>query len=125
MKQEFAFTFAADSCAACGGFCCVGESGYIFLELSEAQAIASLLGLSLEEFSARFLKRVGARYSLIERPYKFFLGYACIFFDAARGGCMVYDARPRQCREFPFWESNRSLSFNEVVKQCPFIKPSS
>jgi Fe-S-cluster containining protein len=29
---------------------------------------------------------------------------ACAFLDGAR--CTVYEARPTQCRTFPFWKEN-------------------
>ena len=30
----------------------------------------------------------------------------CVFFDSERRSCKVYALRPRQCRTWPFWESN-------------------
>lgn len=122
-KEGFSFAFAPDSCRECGGFCCIGESGYIFLNRAEIEAMSALLGLEVAEFGARFLRKVGYRYSLLEKPEAKGRGWACIFFDEAQGGCAVYEARPRQCREFPFWESNRNKTFHEVKEQCPFLKP--
>ncbi|MGP1449792.1 MAG: YkgJ family cysteine cluster protein [Wolinella sp.] len=122
-KDGFLFAFAPDSCAECGGFCCVGESGYIFVNHTEIDRIAALLGLCVDEFGSRYLKRVGARYSLIEKREVSGDGYACIFFDENKRECMIYAERPKQCREFPFWESNRLKKFNEVSEQCPFLKP--
>lgn len=48
----------------------------------------------------RFVRRVGSRYSLIEKP-----GGDCVFWERERG-CTVYEARPEQCRTWPFWPDN-------------------
>jgi len=43
----------------------------------------------------------------------------CIFFSPA--GCRIYAARPAQCKNFPFWDSNlKSPSAWEALKtECP------
>ena len=51
-------------------------------------------------FPPRFVRRVGQRYSLIEKP-----GGDCIFWDKS-AGCTVYPARPVQCQTWPFWPEN-------------------
>ena len=60
----------------------------------------SSAGRPSQEFSAKFVRRVGQRYSLIEKP-----GGDCIFWDKS-AGCTVYPARPVQCRTWPFWPEN-------------------
>ncbi len=44
----------------------------------------------------------------------------CVFYESGRG-CTVYQARPRQCRTWPFWESNlRTPEDWERTKElCP------
>ena len=32
-QKDFSFGFSKKACETCGGKCCVGESGYIFLSL--------------------------------------------------------------------------------------------
>jgi Fe-S-cluster containining protein len=46
--------------------------------------------------------------------------YDCIFW---KGGCTVYDARPRQCGTFPFWPSILSSrgSWDGFAQSCPGI----
>ena len=46
--------------------------------------------------------------------------FDCIFWDR---GCIVYNARPLQCRNFPFWESivNSSYSWKIAASGCPGI----
>jgi Fe-S-cluster containining protein len=122
-QEGFLFAFAPEACQKCGGFCCCGESGYIFLTSQEMEGIAAFLGMELERFGALYLKKVGTRYSLIEKREKGGKGYACIFFDEEAKECMIYEHRPKQCRDFPFWESNRGQNLDEVIQQCPFLEP--
>lgn len=44
----------------------------------------------------------------------------CIYFKAGIG-CTVYEVRPRQCRSWPFWESNLTTpeAWNRTVETCP------
>lgn len=43
----------------------------------------------------------------------------CTFFDADRG-CTIYEARPTQCRTFPFWPEvvNRKRSWDRAARDC-------
>ena len=102
------------SCTRCGD-CCTGVPGYVWVELTEIEALAKHLGLSVDSFGERYLRKVGRRYSLIEKP-----GGDCVFFDK---GCSVYPARPTQCRTFPFWRSNlkSERAWDEIADECPGI----
>ena len=98
------------TCTQCG-HCCRIE-GHVWVDRQEIRAIARLLGLELETFDRRFLRRVGSRFSLIEKP-----NHDCIFWE---DGCSVYAARPRQCRTFPFWASQltSSRAWKEAARDC-------
>ena len=89
----------AFSCTRCGA-CCTGAPGYVWVSPEEIERLAEFKGVSVSEFSAKFVRRVGNRYSLIERP-----GGDCIFWDK-HAGCTVYPARPVQCQTWPFWPEN-------------------
>ena len=54
--------------------------------------------ISMEEFQKRYVRLIGIRKSLIELA-----NGDCVFFDNHRRCCQVYEARPRQCRTWPFW----------------------
>ena len=56
---------------------------------------------SVDEFERRYVREVGVRKSLKERK-----NYDCVFLDGETRKCTVYKARPRQCRTWPFWDSN-------------------
>jgi uncharacterized protein len=44
----------------------------------------------------------------------------CVFFDNQRRGCKIYSARPRQCRTWPFWDSNLNApeTWDETAAHC-------
>jgi len=44
----------------------------------------------------------------------------CVFYDR-REGCTIYPVRPRQCRTWPFWESNVSTpeAWQRTCEVCP------
>ena len=62
-----------------------------------------------------FVRRVGKRYSLIEKP-----GGDCIFWQK-EAGCTVYPARPVQCQTWPFWPENveSPRAWEDVTRHCP------
>ncbi|MBI4575966.1 MAG: YkgJ family cysteine cluster protein [Planctomycetes bacterium] len=102
------------SCTRCGR-CCGGSPGYVWVEPEEMDRLARHLGMGLDAFTRQHVRRVGGRDSLRERE-----DYTCIFWDAARG-CTVYEARPGQCRSFPFWPENLASreAWGRVEADCP------
>lgn len=95
------------ACTQCGN-CCTGGPGAVWFTPEEGVAMAQRLGLDEATFLERFTRRIGTRRSLNERRTAF--GYDCIFLDrATRPGkavCGLYEARPMQCRTWPFWPEN-------------------
>jgi Fe-S-cluster containining protein len=81
----------------------------------EIDELATHLGLTIEEFSTRYLRRVGPRISLIEYP-----NGDCVFWRRGEG-CTVYAARPTQCRTWPFWSRNVQTlgAWERTCAVCP------
>ena len=102
-------------CTQCGQ-CCSGEPGFVWVEQEEIDAMAAVLELSAEDFEARFVRRVGRDRSLKEYP-----DGDCILLDPQRRTCLVYAARPTQCRTWPFWDSNleSKRAWEETCQVCP------
>jgi Fe-S-cluster containining protein len=102
-------------CKGCG-HCCTGEPGYVYVAKSEIEALAATLGLEVPQFEEAFVRPVGRRKSLIELP-----NGDCIFFDNVTRRCRVYQARPQQCRTWPFWESNLRTpgAWERACRACP------
>ena len=101
-------------CTGCGD-CCTGGPGYVWVTQEEIDALATRLNLSSAEFERRFVRYVGVRRSLKERK-----NYDCVFLDANRR-CTVYEDRPRQCRTWPFWNSNivSPEAWQRTCEACP------
>ena len=116
-EKGFAFSFDSNKCQECGGKCCCGESGYIFVNAKEIENIAKFLEMDFESFCLKFVKKVGYRYSLIEKKEKNGMGYACVFFDEEKKQCKIYSVRPNQCVKFPFWDCYKD-DFSELLKEC-------
>lgn len=81
------------------GDCCSGKRGpgYVWVGVEEMEALAELLQLEFDAFTRRYVRQVDDRFSLIEKP-----NTDCIFYEHGTG-CTVYEARPTQCRTYPFW----------------------
>jgi Fe-S-cluster containining protein len=84
------------ACRRCGA-CCTGAPGYVWLRGEEAAALAARLGLGLAEFLASHTRQSLGAVSLREEA-----DGRCVLFEPGHG-CRAYDARPRQCRTWPFW----------------------
>lgn len=123
--QSFNFSFDSSACETCGGKCCTGESGYIFCSIDELKLIASFLKLPFNDFTQKYVKKVGYKYSLIEKPDIQAKSYACIFFDTTSRKCQIYPIRPKQCQTFPFWDSfldRNSQEFRSLIEMCKGVK---
>ena len=102
-------------CTQCGD-CCTGAEGYVWVNQAEIDAMSARLGMDSNVFEAQFVRRIGVRRSLTERP-----GGDCVLLDPATRGCTVYNDRPRQCRTWPVWDSNLKspAAWDEAAQGCP------
>jgi hypothetical protein len=101
-------------CTQCGD-CCTGAPGYVWMTVAEIERLAAHLGMDRDAFGKRYLRRIGRRYSLIEKA-----NGDCVFWNR---GCTVYAARPDQCRTFPFWPENLRDrdAWRQTSDHCPGI----
>ncbi|HVP19767.1 MAG TPA: YkgJ family cysteine cluster protein [Spirochaetia bacterium] len=106
-------------CTRCSK-CCRHTPGYVFLSEVDIDRLVSALSLPRQTFLRRYCHRVRygpvRRISLREKP-----NVDCILWDD--GGCSAYDARPLQCRSFPFWASCLATpeEWRDHGQQCPGI----
>jgi len=106
------------------GRCCSLPEGYAFVDAQEIAALAAHLELSVEDFERRYVRevahpRTGERVgALRDRP-----DGACGLLDG-QATCGAYEARPRQCREFPHWDSvlDDAAGFERARRTCPGIE---
>jgi Fe-S-cluster containining protein len=102
-------------CTACGD-CCTGAPGFVWLNKEDIAALAAELGISPADVESQYVREIGIRKSLHE-----YANGDCVFFDGQSRKCRVYAARPRQCRTWPFWDSNLSSpeAWAETCQVCP------
>lgn len=117
-KEGYPYVFNQDACASCEGRCCTGESGYIYVSVSEIEKISTLLGLSINDFGVKYLFKSGYKYSIKEEEFEG--SFECVFYDRQTNGCKIYEARPSQCISFPFWDYFKTR-VDELKEECPGI----
>ena len=87
--------------------------------------MAAAVGLSETAFYERYARRIGRKWSLQERRTSH--GFDCIFLDResvpGKAVCGLYEARPVQCRTWPFWPENlknpRAWADTKATTPCP------
>jgi Fe-S-cluster containining protein len=104
------------ACTQCGK-CCHARDGYahVVLNRREQLRLARHLGLPLREFLSRYTEtdadgHVGLRFE----------EGRCVMLDGA--ACSVHEAKPTQCRTWPFWPellASRAAYEREVRSFCP------
>jgi Fe-S-cluster containining protein len=105
-------------CTQCGD-CCTGAPGYVWVNREEIEQLAAAIGCEdVSDFCDHYVREIGVRRSLKERA-----NGDCVLFDSKTRKCQVYQARPRQCRTWPFWDSN--LKSPETWKQTCQVCPGS
>jgi uncharacterized protein len=111
-------------CTLCGN-CCTGPEGYVLFTPEEGRAMADRLGVTPEEFGARYTKRTSLGISLREEATAH--GLDCVFLDRAtipgKAVCGIYEDRPAQCRTWPFWKSvvRTPHTWTSAARNCPGI----
>jgi Fe-S-cluster containining protein len=102
------------TCTQCG-HCCTGDPGFVWLNDEEIAAIAGFLGEPLHVFEGAFTRKAKGKVTLREKA-----NGDCVLYDKDRG-CTVYSVRPRQCRTWPFWESNlkTEADWDRTERICP------
>jgi len=80
--------------------------------------MAEVLKMDLDAFATAYLKAAYGRLSLQERLREG--EYHCCLFDPFNNHCLVYQARPEQCRTFPFWDAYQH-SLQLLLEICPGV----
>jgi Fe-S-cluster containining protein len=98
--------------------CCSGEPGYVHVSDQEKTDMAATLDLSRDDFERRYVRQTVDGDSLKELR-----NGDCALLENTRPGCTVYEARPTQCRTFPFWPEFMvsPRAYNELKSECPGI----
>ena len=101
------------------GKCCVsrGQYGYVYLDKEDRKKMATFLKVSEAEFIKTYCQVTEGYYHLRTYPKK----TECLFLQENK--CSVYEARPTQCRTWPFWPEvlNAKSWKKEVAQFCPGV----
>lgn len=100
------------------GNCCVsrGDYGHVFLTLKDRRALAKKLKMTTAAFTKQYCDQQAGVWRLKDIDSN-----DCVFLAEKR--CTVYEARPTQCRTWPFWpEVLKAKTWNgEVKRGCPGV----
>ena len=100
------------------GNCCTsrGEYGYVYLTLKDRKNLAEWFKMTTREFTKKYCVRTDGYYHLVENGSP-----DCIYISGQK--CTVYEARPTQCRTWPFWPENMSAKrWNDNIQSfCPGV----
>jgi uncharacterized protein len=102
------------TCTQCGK-CCTGAPGFVWVNDEELAALAKATKTPLDQFVPLYTRKAKGKVTLKEK-----VNGDCVFYDHAKG-CTVYKVRPRQCRTWPFWESNLETpeKWDHTESICP------
>ncbi len=99
------------------GACCTdhGDYAYVYLEEDDVTRLAEHLGLGLADFAERYTDD-DEGFVMLKMD-----GPDCPFLEGLR--CGVYEARPRQCKTFPFWDEGLASpkAWKRLREFCPGI----
>ena len=104
------------ACTHCGK-CCT-KKGYVWLEEEDIARLSLHFNLTREAFIQKYAKHCGFDLALLDD----FRSKDCIFLKDKKF-CSVYEARPIQCRTFPWWPQNlkSAQDWEETKKECEGI----
>lgn len=121
------------TCTECGN-CCTGGPGYVWISGVEIARLAQHLGLSTRQVRIKYCRKIDGRTSLNEvRSAEG--NYDCVFLreekvaapaesgtnaPVVRRTCAIYEARPLQCRTWPFWPENvkSPTAWRHAAQRC-------
>jgi Fe-S-cluster containining protein len=102
------------------GKCCLsrGQYGFVYLTLKDRKKIAEFFKIPTREFTEKYCdKDKNGNFHLIEKKMQ----DNCMFLKGSR--CGIYEARPTQCRTWPFWPEVMGAKTwaKEVAAFCPGV----
>lgn len=106
----------AFSCTQCAKCCNVHDDmAYVYVNRHERQRIADQLQITLGAFTKEYTRRDSDG-----QHHLLFIDDHCIFLEDKQ--CTIHDAKPTQCRTWPFWEEvmvSKSEYQKQVLDFCP------
>lgn len=108
----------------CGGKCCKipkGNQLFVFLTSKDRMRLAAFLHKPINKFAQRG-HFTTTRFGGTGWHWYLKSGEGQCKFLTKAGKCSVYEARPTQCKTWPFWPENMKPETQEMfMKECPGI----
>ena len=110
-------------CKRCSA-CCRFEPGIVSLTEQDLARLAAWANVTREAFIKEYCRRVAVISSSGDEEERLCLkekeNFDCILWS---GGCLAYEARPRQCATYPFWPSilKSRERWEKEAESCPGI----
>ena len=108
------------------GNCCTsrGSYGYVYLTLKDRKRFAKYFKISTRDFTYHYCTKKNGHVLLKDPTQLAMIDFPpgdCIFLENKR--CAVYEARPEQCRTWPFWPENMNAKVwnTELAGYCPGV----
>jgi Fe-S-cluster containining protein len=113
VKKFLTLENIAFKCEICGE-CCRAE-GFVYLKRGELEAMAAYNSKTAKEFRDLFTEFRLFKGRVIKQDSE-----GCVLL--VDGRCAVYEARPSQCREFPFWKHVDEKWWEYFGNYCPGVR---
>ncbi|MGK5084584.1 YkgJ family cysteine cluster protein [Bdellovibrionota bacterium FG-1] len=101
------------------GRCCLfrGQYGFVYLTLEDRRRFALFFKIPTHRFTAIYCEKTSGYYHLKMDPN----AEECRFLK--KNSCSIYEARPTQCRTWPFWPAVMGAKswVSEVENFCPGV----
>ena len=122
-KNSFYSSGLKFSCTRCSN-CCRHDPGHVFLSQNDLSRLEAAFNSAHEEFISTWCRWIPSAGGMEKLSLKEASNYDCIFWSEEKGengGCSVYEARPLQCRSFPFWDTVlvSPAAWKDVGMDCP------
>lgn len=80
-------------------FKCCSKPGLVYFDTEDIRNASKNLGLTTAKLKSEFLEKEDGHWHINVEEDK-----PCPFLDFT--GCVIHEAKPRQCRTYPFWREN-------------------
>ncbi len=102
------------------GKCCTsrGTYGFVYLTEQDRNRFAKFFNLTVDEFITKHCNTKNGWVFLKDDPSK---NGDCVYLEGNR--CTTYEARPEQCRTWPFWPENMNPKTwsKDIEGYCPGV----
>ena len=106
-------TFEEIDCLSCAN--CCKTTGPLFTE-KDKERIAKYLRMKISDFESKYLRVDEDNDWVLQRT-------PCHFLDESDNKCLIYDVRPKACREYPHTDRKKFYQINHLTikntKICP------